>query len=302
MSRKAKKEDIGTKKNSSSTLPKRRVVIVKDALLESDSDQNPTFVQLRHPSSGKAAMFLFNGDNSKVNEVMQFSDPKRSYFIDQTVCSDGDMYFCTPIDPLFLVLPYLMKAERCSPLDQTLLDDELPEVARLSQCPMDVNLIADRRGLETLNAFVYNEDKTLLWLQTKLERLIPVLRQKTINTSKNVAVSANFVKIGEEEDSNVNYLRYAYGLLCDYIPESLAAKFADFIKLPPELERVSKRKEIVSPTKPDGKKVKLDDDDEAYEAKTPVSKIEKKAPSAKEQALAKAAIGSKSISSFFKKK
>ncbi|CAB0013480.1 unnamed protein product, partial [Nesidiocoris tenuis] len=29
MSRKAKKEDIGTKKNSSSTLPKRRVVIVK---------------------------------------------------------------------------------------------------------------------------------------------------------------------------------------------------------------------------------------------------------------------------------
>uniref|UniRef100_A0A0A9YXI0 Ribonuclease H2 subunit B n=1 Tax=Lygus hesperus TaxID=30085 RepID=A0A0A9YXI0_LYGHE len=168
---------------------------------------------------------------------------------------------------------------------------------------MDVSLIADRRGDESLNAFIYNEEKTLLWLQTKLERLIAVLKEKNINTSKTVAISANFVKNEDDEDSGVNYMRYAYGMLLDYIPEALATKLAEFIKLPPEPEKSNKRKEIVSPARPNGKKSKVDEEEEDnYEAKSSVPKQDKKTPSAKEQALAKAAKGTKSISSFFKKK
>ncbi|KAF6204484.1 hypothetical protein GE061_002825 [Apolygus lucorum] len=302
MSKRNKQDAKEGAKKRRSTISKRRVVIFKSELLSPDSEENPTFVQIRHPSSGNGATFLFSGDNKKVLEVMQFSDSKRSYFIDDSVSSDGDTYFCTPMDPLFLALPYLMKTKRCCPLDQTLADEEFPEVERLVHCTMDVSLIADRRGDESLNAFIYNEEKTLLWLQTKLERLIAVLKEKNINTSKTVAVSANFVKTDDDEDSGVNYMRYAYGMILDYIPESLATKFAEFIKLPPEPEKSNKRKEIVSPSQPNGKKSKVEEEEDSYEPKTPAAKQDKKTPSAKEQALAKAAKGTKSISSFFKKK
>lgn len=33
----------------------------------------------------------------------------RSWFIEDTVKSEGKMYLSTPIDPIFLVLPYLRK-------------------------------------------------------------------------------------------------------------------------------------------------------------------------------------------------
>lgn len=38
-----------------------------------------------------------------------FDENKRSWFIDDNVKSDGKLHLSTPIDPIFLVLPYLRK-------------------------------------------------------------------------------------------------------------------------------------------------------------------------------------------------
>lgn len=66
-------------------------------------------VKLRHPASNKPAAFSFSPGNITVQEVLIFDENKRSWFIDDSVKSDGKLHLSTPIDPIFLVLPYLRK-------------------------------------------------------------------------------------------------------------------------------------------------------------------------------------------------
>jgi ribonuclease H2 subunit B len=56
-------------------------------------------------------------------------------------------------------------------------------------------------GDEDLNAYKYNEEKTLSWLQRKTERVAEVLKQKGIHVSGG-AVSATFVKSGKPDPSD----------------------------------------------------------------------------------------------------
>ncbi|XP_021942143.1 ribonuclease H2 subunit B-like [Zootermopsis nevadensis] len=69
----------------------------------------PDIVQLRHPQSGTPAMFLFSPGDGMVQEVLTFSENRRSWFIEESVKSDGKLHLSTPIDPIFLALPYLRK-------------------------------------------------------------------------------------------------------------------------------------------------------------------------------------------------
>jgi ribonuclease H2 subunit B len=56
-------------------------------------------------------------------------------------------------------------------------------------------------GDEDLNAYKYNEEKTLSWLQRKTERVAEVLKQKGIHVSGG-AVSATFVKSGKPDPAD----------------------------------------------------------------------------------------------------
>lgn len=47
-------------------------------------------------------MFLFSPANNSVQEILTFNENKRSWFIDESVKSDGKMHLSTPIDPIFL--------------------------------------------------------------------------------------------------------------------------------------------------------------------------------------------------------
>lgn len=152
---------------------------------------------LRHPNTGESAVFLFSPANNSVQEILSLNENHRSWFVDESVKNDGKMHLSTPIDPIFLVLPYLRKycTTHAMPLDQLLRDDEFPETERLlkSSGLKFLNLIADRKGEDELNAFKYNEEKTLSWLKKKTERVSDILKQKNIHVAAG-AVSATFVK------------------------------------------------------------------------------------------------------------
>lgn len=62
----------------------------------------PDIVTLRHPNTGESAVFLFSPANNSVQEILTFNERKRSWFIDESVKSDGKMHLSTPIDPIFL--------------------------------------------------------------------------------------------------------------------------------------------------------------------------------------------------------
>lgn len=77
--------------------------------LDDTNENQLEVVKLRHPASNKPAVFVFTSGNLRVQEVLVFNEGKRSWFINDNVKSDGKLHLSTPIDPLFLVLPYLRK-------------------------------------------------------------------------------------------------------------------------------------------------------------------------------------------------
>lgn len=96
-------------------------------------------------------MFLFSADNSIVQEVFSFSEKKRSWFINDSVREDGRMHLSTPVDPAFLILPYLKKSKeegKVVPLDDLLTDSLFPETNRLLKCSAlkNIHMLADKKG------------------------------------------------------------------------------------------------------------------------------------------------------------
>ncbi|KAJ8971066.1 hypothetical protein NQ314_000898, partial [Rhamnusium bicolor] len=258
----------------------------------------PDIVTLRHPNTGESAVF-FEG--------------KRSWFIDESVKSDGKMHLSTPIDPIFLVLPYLRKycSSQAIPLDQLLRDEEFPETERLlkSSGLKYLNMISDRKGDEELNAFKYNEEKTLSWLKKKTERVAEILKQKNIHVTSGGAVSATFVKSsrGDSPDNDA-YLRYAHGIVSEYLMDDLSQKLLKFLNLPDDLQcQQNLKRKGCGMSGSETKRVKTEDENKSSTSNVlDLSKPDTKPPktpisTAKEKVRAKAASGSKTISSFFKK-
>ncbi|XP_015175436.1 PREDICTED: ribonuclease H2 subunit B [Polistes dominula] len=284
------------------------VFLMKGDSLEGKDGNLPNVVKLRHPASSQPAMFVFSPGDLTIQEVLAFDENKRSWFIDDNVKSDGKMHLSTPIDPIFLVLPYLRKSPQIQPLDQCLWDEDYPETPRLAHCQnLKLSLVADRKGDESLQAFKYNEEKTLNWLKKKVERVAEVLKQKSIHVSQG-ALSATYVKSTKyESGTDLEYLKYAHGIVSEYLADDIAKKLAQYLNIPDEVER---KRKLISPKEvSEEKKFKRDTLEEDVTPRTKaldLSKPEKpqKTPpmSKKELSRQKAAIGSKSITSFFKKK
>lgn len=164
------------------------------------------------------------------------------------------------------------------------------------------------QGDEELNAFKYNEEKTLSWLKKKTERVAEILKQKNIHVTSGGAISATFVKSSRNETSDSeSYLRYAHGIVSEYLMNDLSQKLLRYLNLPEEPQSQNLKRKSGSSPFPESKKAKLEDENKPS---TPnvldLSKPDSKAPkgtgqSAKEKARSKAATGSKTISSFFKK-
>lgn len=286
------------------------VFLMKEDSAKNRSGGQSESVKLRHPASDKPAIFVFGAGNLTVQEVLIFDEKKRSWFIDDNVKSDGKLHLSTPIDPIFLVLPYLRKSELAQPLEQCLWDEDFPETSRLAQCDnLNLSLVADRKGDESLQAFKFNEDKSLNWLQKKVEKVAHALKEKGVHVSHG-AMSATYVQSTKyETGTEAEYLKYAHGIVSEYLAEDLSKKLAQRLNIPEEVE--NKKRKLTSPEiKTDEKKLKRDSIEESPVPKAKkqmnLSKPEKThksaAPGKKELAKQRAAAGSKSITSFFQKK
>ncbi|CAB0036207.1 unnamed protein product, partial [Trichogramma brassicae] len=92
-----------------------------------------------------------------------------------------------------------VRSQQVMPLEHVLQDEDYPETVRLLKCQnIKLSLIADRKGDESLQAYKFNEDKTLNWLKKKVEKVAIICRQKGIHVSQG-AISANYVKSSKYE-------------------------------------------------------------------------------------------------------
>ncbi|XP_063808033.1 ribonuclease H2 subunit B isoform X2 [Pseudophryne corroboree] len=166
-------------------------VLIAPETLKDDAkkpSEKTLFAKLRSPFTDEGAMFLFVNDGQQLCEVKAFNEELRSWFVGQTVQQDGRLLYATPVDPLFYVIYYLMKADKeqgkFQPVEQIVVDEEFPSCNLLLQCT------------------------------------------KVVQSLHHVTE--------EKED----YVRYAHGLISEYIPEELRSELSQYINLP----------EISSPT------------------------------------------------------
>uniref|UniRef100_A0ABM5GL56 Ribonuclease H2 subunit B n=1 Tax=Pogona vitticeps TaxID=103695 RepID=A0ABM5GL56_9SAUR len=271
-------------------------------------DSGPLFTQLRNPSTGQAALYLFSSDAHQLFELKAFHEEYRSWFIGQAVQHDGRLFFATPVDPLFLVLFYLNKAEKeqgkFQPLDQILIDEEFSSCAMLLQCrsiSQSIHHIADEKEICGKKFYKYSEEKTLKWLKKKVNQTVKVLKEHDVCVGGRVH-SATFISGKEVPDaSEEDYIRFAHGLLSEYFPEELSTALAKYLCLPPitppSSEPASKKRKLSDAP------VEAEEDYTKFNSSDLKNKKGSSKMSAAQKALAKVdKSGMKAISSFFSSK
>jgi len=289
-----------------------RVMIIPENSLEDASTNNVKVVKLRHPNSDQGSSFLINPTNHQMFEMLSVEEDHRSWFIGSKVVSDGRVFLATPVNPVFLALPYLIKAPKLVPLDQMLEDSEYPEVEEILLAAVGERLevVADRKGDKDLNVWKYNEEKTLDWLVAKVKRVGSMLEKKRIDVTG--GASSNIYRhTASTAASSVEYQRYGLGIVQEYLGKDLGAKLEVKLGLPEE-EKIktepagkgnNKRMSLDQGENqtPNKKKIKIEGPSEDY-SKSAKKAAVKEELNSKQRALANSAKGTKSIMSFFGKK
>ncbi|XP_060593366.1 ribonuclease H2 subunit B-like [Ruditapes philippinarum] len=283
--------------------PTQWLFIAKDEVIKLDPNTNPESIVcgLKHPRTGQRCLFLFSNEDKDIYEIVQFKEEFRSWFIGETVQHDGSLYITTPVDPVFLILPYLIqaaKSEKFMTLDQIVIDEDFPECRRLqSSCQSDhLENVSDVKGDDDFKAYRYNKDKALSWLKLKTENVCKVLEKK------NVCVSgAKTSELVQSKATEEEYMRYAFGVVSDYLPTELTNLLREHLGIPVVAEKrpsdaknpPSKRAKLedITPNEDYSQNVKHEDKSKKGKASTAQKKLEKVDKS-----------GMKSMMSFFSPK
>ena len=282
-----------------------KVLVVPDSAISSLKSEGAKVLKLRHPKTGAGTCFLYNKSSKTLCELLSYDEEHRSWFIGDKVVGDGRMMVATPVNPLYVALHYLIGAERLVPLDQMLSDQEFPETEDIlieTLTETRLQLVSDTKGSKDLNVWKYNEQKTLSWLEDKVRSLAEVFEKNSEDITGGASSSIYKAGSGDHDD----YLRYALGVVQEYLDASLSEKLENKLDLPKvETKAGSKRLSSAAfeeeENKP-GKKTKLEGPTEDYSKSYKKAEIKEEAKGAKDKALAKSAKGSKNIMSFFGKK
>ncbi|XP_032170550.1 ribonuclease H2 subunit B isoform X3 [Mustela erminea] len=203
------------------------------------------FVKLVNPCSGEGTIYLFNMCQQQLFEIKVFKEKHHSWFINQSVQSGGLLHFATPMDPLFLLLHYLRKTGKEStgaagqgkfqPLNQVVVDDMFPNCILLLKLPDLEKLlrhVTEEKEIDKKKYYKYSKEKTIKWLEKKVHQTVSALKTNNINVSARVQANAFFSGDQVSSDKEEDYIRYAHGLISDYIPKELSDDLAKYLKLP----------------------------------------------------------------------
>uniref|UniRef100_A0A0B7A3N9 Ribonuclease H2 subunit B n=1 Tax=Arion vulgaris TaxID=1028688 RepID=A0A0B7A3N9_9EUPU len=231
-----------------------------------DGDIQPSLCKLRHPRLNSECMYLFSANCLSVYEINCYQEKYRSWFIGNAVHSDGRMYMTSLLDPLFLVLPYLVRAKEKSgrsqfmTLDQMVYDEDFPDCHKLLTCCRHDQLmqIADSKDLEdNILVYQYSQEKTLCWLQTKSEMLADALKDKKVSVDNRGSHSTIFARSKNCQTSRDVYLEYAHGIISDYLSGALAMELRQCLGLPEVDASLTTSPVCQTEKEPPNKKAKL---------------------------------------------
>ncbi|GAB1298982.1 Ribonuclease H2 subunit B [Apodemus speciosus] len=193
------------------------------------------FVKLASPHSGEGAIYLIDMCLQQLFEIKVFKEKHHSWFINQSVQSGGLLHFATPMDPLFLLLHYLIKAGKegkYQPLDQVVVDDTFPDCTLLLRFPeleKSLRHVTEEKEVNSKKYYKYSSEKTLKWLEKKVSQTVAALKASKVSVGARVQSSAYFSAVQVSRDKEEDYVRYAHGLISDYIPKELSDDLSKFL-------------------------------------------------------------------------
>jgi len=265
-----------------------------------ENEEEGVFCTLPHPQNGVSNLFLFKG--RKVFQLMRCEEKFRSWFINETVQKDGSIHFITPVGPLFLVLPYMVKQGmegKFVPLDNILVDPEYPLGMQLLEKCLDkrslMNL-CECKGTDDFVAYKASEERILQWIELKVKNLSSHLKSSSLPVDASGARSKTFIRVVEKTEEDC--MKYAWIMISDYLSPTFSKKIKERLNISDLLVKAS--------TPVVEKKQKLSDkaattgvvEDYRTEVKEPAKKKPKlTAQQAKLQKIDKK--GMKTMSSFF---
>ncbi|CAL5016382.1 unnamed protein product [Urochloa decumbens] len=141
----------------------------------SDVSARGNVLSLRHPRSGDETGYLFI--DGQLQEINWFKERYGSWFLGDYVCEDGGLYYCTPVDPIFIFLPTFEAARMSNgkdpgkfrQLDEILYVEGYPGYQQL----MDVaehhmELVCEVKEVANMKFFRLDDSKVLSWLCCKV--------------------------------------------------------------------------------------------------------------------------------------
>ncbi|XP_057709475.1 ribonuclease H2 subunit B isoform X2 [Corythoichthys intestinalis] len=256
-------------------------------------------------------MYMLGGGGGdgdvQLYEVKAFEEDFRSWFVGQKVQRDGRLLFVTPMDPLYLILPYLMKSGKegkFQPVEQMVMDEEFPACTKLLSCTRSLasmHHIADEKEVGNLKFHRYSQEKTMAWLKKKVEKTAMVLKKKNISVGEGIK-SSTYLRVKMESDSShEDYLCYAHGLISEYICKDLSKDLRRHLQLP----ELTNQKETEPPSKKrklSDKPVEAGEDYTKFNSETFARKPPKKMTAAQKNLAKVDKSGMKTMSSFFSPK
>lgn len=301
------------------------ICILLEDLLTHDTDDSDAatissvhVVRLRNPSNGCATHYICHPTAGRCYDLVRYTEPNRTWLLADRITLDGTIFMTTLVDPLFLLLPYLLTgcgADKFVPIEQVLVDERCPDVGRLAEMlpTSQLLLVCDQRGPPELRAVRYNEEKALNWLAFKCDRYARVLRERNVQIEAGTAKSQTYVKSDREMgvDATANArLSLAISLVCEHLPKELHEKLLKRVGAERAVKGTPSHKRLASgeAEKRPGWEKKAREGGSTSSAgsgdspaSTPQPAAEKR-ETAKEKAMAKAAQGTRGILSFFKRK
>jgi len=206
--------------------------------------KNIRFCVLPHP---KSSIDMIYAIVDKVIMELQSVQPRRhgSWFIDQRVSSDKDLYLASPVDPRFLILPYLEKqSTRFCPLDQIVVNS-VPLEGSLCWKLDEICDVNDKYG-DDMILYRFNQDKSLTLMKNKVDRtaiLLAAERKKraavamTVLSFQNTAQSSKagtktaLESSKNETDAEEEDIKTALQIVTEYLTDSLTTKLLNLYKM-----------------------------------------------------------------------
>ncbi|EDV21233.1 uncharacterized protein TRIADDRAFT_60250 [Trichoplax adhaerens] len=206
--------------------PQNQWVAILPAAIANTNGSKNRIITLRHPRFDIGCQFLLCQESHSLFEIMEFKEEPRSWFVNNTVQQNGALLISTPVDPIFMILPYLAKVkDKFIPMDQILMDDKFPSCSRLYDCVSanDLAKVCECKGSEDLFAYRLSTDKLIGWIQRKIERVADDLRHLGVYAGTG-SQSETFTRSSKDSStSKDDYIKYTFGLISDYLSKDICA-------------------------------------------------------------------------------